>query len=115
MERMTFGKHQGERVCDVPTGYLLWVLGALHSLNPRLRFAIEAELRRREYAEHQPQRAPGPERPQPQTYGIVDLKDVVQRWYRVLALHWHPDRGGSADAMKTVNDAHERLRKLLGV
>jgi curved DNA-binding protein CbpA len=43
------------------------------------------------------------------------LNDVIDRWYRGLVMDYHPDRGGSKEAMQAVNDAHDRLRKLVEV
>jgi hypothetical protein len=40
---------------------------------------------------------------------------VVEKWFRALVRDYHPDRGGSHEAMKAVNDANERLRKALGL
>jgi hypothetical protein len=37
---------------------------------------------------------------------------VVQTWYRRMALHFHPDRGGSVEQMQTINYAHDELRRL---
>lgn len=42
---MNFGKHKGERLSEIPVGYLDWTLG-LSNLNPRLRTNIEAYLAR---------------------------------------------------------------------
>jgi curved DNA-binding protein CbpA len=40
---------------------------------------------------------------------------VVCRWYRDLALHFHPDRGGSNEAMQAINEANNRLRRMVGL
>jgi hypothetical protein len=37
---------------------------------------------------------------------------VVQTWYRRMALRFHPDRGGSHEAMLAINVAHDELRRL---
>jgi curved DNA-binding protein CbpA len=37
----------------------------------------------------------------------------VDGWYRGLVLKYHPDRGGSHEAMVAINDAHERLVALV--
>ncbi len=57
--RMTFGKHFGEHVVDVPTAYLQWVFQTCHNIDPALRAAIAAELdarrgRRQRHADAQP-------------------------------------------------------------
>src|SRR5262249_37314367 len=46
----------------------------------------------------------------------VDWSGMIAKWYRGLALDYHPDRnGGDATPMKVINDAHGRLKKLVGV
>jgi curved DNA-binding protein CbpA len=40
---------------------------------------------------------------------------MIRQWYRGLVLDFHPDRGGSHEAMQAINEAHERLRKLAGL
>jgi hypothetical protein len=44
----------------------------------------------------------------------VDLHELVKVWFAGLAFDFHPDRyGGDGREMKVLNEAHERLRKLL--
>ncbi len=47
-DRMTFGKHKGERLADVPASYLLWCYRELELIRkyPGLRAYIEKNLRR---------------------------------------------------------------------
>jgi hypothetical protein len=45
----------------------------------------------------------------------VDWPARISRWYRQLCLDFHPDRGGSKEAMQAINEAHERLKKALGI
>jgi len=45
----------------------------------------------------------------------VDWSRLITRWYRELALDFHPDRGGHPEAMKAINVVTDRLRELLGV
>ena len=40
---------------------------------------------------------------------------VLTEAYRVLALKYHPDRGGSHEQMVAINDAHDLLRTLTGI
>jgi hypothetical protein len=37
---------------------------------------------------------------------------IIRRWYRDMTLRFHPDREGSHEAMKAINQAHDRLAKL---
>jgi hypothetical protein len=94
--RMSFGKHKGE---------LVWVVNNCTRINPWLKTAIEQELQHR--CKKPADVAPGPP-PAP-------LSDIIRTWYREMALRWHPDRGGSDDAMKAINHAHERLKQLAEV
>lgn len=110
---MNFGKHDGKRVSDVPDGYLRWCLRECENLEPWLRGAIEAELGRRGYRNdrHAEPSSAGPA--QSAGGALVTLEPVVARWYSELTRRWHPDRGGSNDAMQAVNDAHDRLKTML--
>lgn len=44
---MPFGKHAGKRLCEIPGNYLRWCVRKLRDLDPALRKAMNAELRRR--------------------------------------------------------------------
>jgi hypothetical protein len=103
---MTFGKYKSRHVSQVPSDYLAWCLREAHYLKPWLRFAIDQELRRRVEVDHEPEE---------DSNLPAKLTQVIDRWYRDLCLRWHPDRGGSDQAMQAVNDAHDRLRKLVEV
>ncbi|RKH99301.1 J domain-containing protein [Corallococcus sp. AB004] len=48
-----------------------------------------------------------------QTLGVspLDTPDVIRARFHALALERHPDRGGSAEQMREVNDAYERILK----
>jgi hypothetical protein len=64
------------------------------------------------------EQAPPPRQPSEGEAGIrqpVDARGVVKRWFAECSLRWHPDRGGSTAAMMAINDARERLERLLGV
>jgi hypothetical protein len=43
----------------------------------------------------------------------IDPPAVLRAWFAQMSQRWHPDRGGSDQAMAAVNDGYERLRKLL--
>jgi hypothetical protein len=65
--------------------------------NPFVREAIENELLRRE----------GMEQAAPQSW-----ENRVTQVFREMALRYHPDRGGSTEAMQAVNDYYQRLKEL---
>jgi hypothetical protein len=45
---MTFGKHKGEQLADIPTEYLAWVLENCATINRHLRDEIKLEIENRE-------------------------------------------------------------------
>jgi hypothetical protein len=47
--------------------------------------------------------------------GVFCRAEDVHRWYRDLAREFHPDCGGSTEKMQALNEAWERLRRLLGL
>jgi hypothetical protein len=103
MGSMPFGKYKGRPLQDLPASYLRWVLREC-DLRPWLEDAIRRVLagtdRQREW-----RREPEP--------GVDVPEDLIARWYRTLVMKWHPDRGGSTEAMQAVNDARELLVELL--
>lgn len=42
--KLTFGKHKGTRIKDLPRSYMAWALGNMENLDPELREAFEAVL-----------------------------------------------------------------------
>jgi len=96
---MPFGKYRGQDTGEIPTGYLKWLLTI--DLYPDLQYAVEEELGlRREGFDRGPKQTPAP---------VVD----VAGWYRQLSLRFHPDRGGSKEAMQAINVARELLEKMI--
>jgi hypothetical protein len=109
--RMPWGKHEGKRLEDVPLSYLRWVLRECDNIPLDLRRAIRDVV---EEAEDSGTDARGPW--QAQSAGPpINWQGTIREWYRSLALDFHPDRGGSVEAMRAINEAHDRLRKLVGV
>ena len=47
--------------------------------------------------------------------GVGDLGEKLKAWHRGLAKKWHPDRGGSTEAMQAVNDGLELFQKIFGL
>jgi hypothetical protein len=102
--RMPFGKYRGRLLSDFPESYLRRVLANRANANPYLLDVIARELRRRHHANCESDASTPP----------VAWNDIISRWYRELSRRWHPDRGGSKEAMQAINDAHERLRRMVG-
>jgi hypothetical protein len=103
---MPFGKYKGRSLTDIPTGYLNWLL-ANCDLDHWLQGAVRNELvDRAEYVTEAGETA---------SDLPAHLPAIVRQWYREMSLRYHPDRGGSNEAMKAIIEAHGRLRELLGI
>jgi hypothetical protein len=131
---MRFGKYRHKPLTQIPAGYLQWLLDEAGNLDryPGLRSAVGAELYRRGhgYAHgsghahgnsnghgngHHNGDSPTPAGMPAGTITVTEVCQALSTWFRELSKKWHPDRGGSDEAMKAINDAHDRLRQLLGV
>lgn len=110
-ETMPFGKHRGHRLVDVPTDYLLWCLRECSSMKPWTRDAIRREVDRRQYGRREEERRTSSS--SSSSSPPVQWAAVIQTWYRELSMRWHPDRGGTNEAMAAINDARQRLEQLL--
>jgi len=97
---MTFGKHRGKHLRDIPADYLVWCLDNVSTLQPTLRREIRIRLGIQTG-------------PQPNNLPVVAR--VLDPWYRQLAREFHPDCGGSHASMKAINRARELLVELAGV
>jgi hypothetical protein len=105
--QMNFGKHKGRPVSEVPTDYLIWALNKCECLQwdyyATMRRAIRDELEDRGFSTASDQDEAAP---------TNDLQKALKTWFAEMSRRWHPDRGGSDQAMAAVNDGYERLRKL---
>ena len=102
---MPFGKFKGTRLADVPLDYLEWLAG--RELREPLCSAVREELRRRGGSS-------------PRGRGVhLDFRiaaEIVEAGRRSLARHHHPDAGGSATVMQSVNaTADVMLAQLRGL
>lgn len=99
--RMPWGKYQGRLLAEIPLSYLTWLIEEC-DLQPALRSAICAALRDRLLplvGAGADQTPAGPE--------------LLARWFRPLAARWHPDKGGTHEAMQAINEARDELARLL--
>lgn len=94
--KMPFGKYSGLDLADLPDSYLSWLLG-LDDLREPLRGAAWAEYGRR---------VDGQGGQAVSTLGA----DAIKAIYRTLAFKWHPDHGGTKEAMQAVNEFYEALQ-----
>lgn len=100
---MPFGRYRGQRLEDIPAGYLCWLLEEC-DLKPHVRAAVERAYRR----------ACGPD--EPETGRAIAIAPLVARWHRQLAMEFHPDkRGGSHVGMVAINRACDLLCEMAGV
>ena len=96
MMRMPFGKHKGELVHSLPADYINWLW-----CNCSLREPLKTYVGRAYFSAL---------RSEPMAPVVEPDASRVQNVYRRLALKWHPDRGGSNDAMAAVNEFYEELK-----
>ncbi len=94
---MTFGKHRGKRIEEIPDDYLFWVLG---NCDPQAALRLEI---------HKALGLLGPT-----TVPALPVSDLLDPWYRQLAREFHPDAGGSHEAMVAVNRGRELMAELSG-
>jgi hypothetical protein len=104
----------GHDIRWVASGYLWWVVRNVERLEPWQKREIAAELESR-HLEAACQYRPREESRRQFEAQIdpVPEPSLVDRWYRQLTLKWHPDRGGSTQAMQVINHAHTLLREML--
>ena len=117
--KMPFGKYKNKRLSKIPTDYLEWCRDKCDTLTDELRRAVEEELSARESmaAEEADPAAgkaaePAVRAPRMSPLGQT-LAGEVRMMFRNLALKYHPDRGGSPEAMRALNEFHETLQDLL--
>jgi len=88
--RMPFGKFKGCEIEEIPTEYLRWLEG-----NIPLRGSLAIEVDRVLFGNHK--------------LTVALDRSTVKRVYRALSLEFHPDRGGSNEAMQALNRFHDEL------
>ena len=94
---LRFGKFKGWHVEEVPLSYLAWIFESLTG-KPEIREAALDEIRRRVSVYE---------------LGTKPLSmERVKRVYRTLAMEFHPDRGGTKEAMQAVNEFYEELKQI---
>lgn len=94
----TFGKYAGYALADIPASYLGLAVETFTIPEPLL-CQCRAELLRRF----------GLSGIEPIQAEEVDLRVRIRQTYRELALRYHPDKGGTSEAMQAINDFYQRL------
>lgn len=105
--RMTFGMYRGIDLTDVPDDYLVWVLSNVETLDSILRDAIRARLGLT------PTSSPGGPVATDVRRLAETVRDAIRVVYRETAARFHPDHGGTNEAMIAVNHMYERLDETL--
>lgn len=85
--KMPFGKHKGRDITDIPRSYLCWMLNTIEFHDECLREEV-----RRVY------------------YGIGEVDEIRSAYLR-LAKKYHPDVGGTKEAMQALNEFYEIIGK----
>jgi hypothetical protein len=103
--RMPWGKYKDRPLNEIPARYLRYVWRSRRALSPEIRRQIRDIL-----GEAVGAGEPAPFRPRT----AADWSALLRRWHREMCLRFHPDRGGSQEAMQALNVAYERLLQLIG-
>ncbi len=129
--KMPFGKHRGKRLQSIPTEYLVWLRDENDTLDAALRKEVEHELGRRDDVPPPANEPPPPPPPEKQKKAAAvkdeaaeapvrnvsplgqSLAGNIRMVYRSLAMKYHPDRGGSPDAMLALNELHDQVQELI--
>ena len=90
--KMPFGKFRGYEVEEIETQYLEWLQEHIPLRGP-LRIAVSEEIEARHGHEI-----------------VAPDEGRVKSVYRAMAFKWHPDRGGTKEAMQAVNEFYQHLR-----
>jgi hypothetical protein len=90
---MPFGKFKGRDLRYVPDDYLDWLFEI--ELREPLKSAVRREISKREGVDCAP--------------AATDTGRIKQI-YRTLAVKWHPDCGGTTEAMQALNEFYEALK-----
>jgi hypothetical protein len=116
---LSFGKHKGRDISEVPSDYLVWCLDNMDWLQPgqakfnrtlweiiRRRLNLPTDLPKQEAIEDYAPRMPAGK-------ASDDLRRAIKHWYASMSRRFHPDLGGSVKEMIVVNLCHDTLIELI--
>ena len=99
LRNMPFGKHKGTPIDQVPLSYIEWLLEK-DNVDGWLRSELE-ESRRKQLG--------GPFDEFRHEFEDDLQSRKIRKIYLELSKKWHPDKGGSHEAMAALNMFHEKL------
>jgi len=102
---MRFGKYKGFPVEYLPTDYLFWLWREVDLREPLLS-AVQCEIQDRADRINQDE-----EFSSCTAESEMDLGRIKQI-YRKLAIKYHPDKGGTTEAMQAINEFYEELKQI---
>ena len=131
---MPWGKHRGTPIGQIPRSYMTWCIENADSLPDDLRRSFEwmtgksvgsTKVKADTVFKDPPfqpgsngyrngkgyKRPPDPPKtpPPPSEARIASLRGLVKSWYRNQSLLYHPDRGGSVEKQKILNECYRTL------
>ncbi len=96
-ETMPFGKYKGVPFDELPHTYLAFALTSF-DLPVELKNALSFELLDRIGFDY--------------SFNVVESNKRYAKIWKKLANKYHPDKGGSVEAMQAINDFYEQLKDL---
>jgi hypothetical protein len=110
---MPFGRYRGQRLRDLPDGYLGWLRDECELREP-LRMRVEHEYQRRIGSRHRRRREAPLEREGALAPSQVAVAlRIVARGFRAAAHDAHPDHGGSDAQMRELVAVREALERII--
>ena len=93
---MPFGMYKGQRIDEIPDDYLLW-LCTVPLLREPLLSAVKLVMAQRQ------------EEVRRNSEAAAVYCDRVRKIYLNMAKKWHPDVGGTTQAMQAINEFYDEL------